>query len=83
MIDPTPPGIPPSPASDDLRQLIHDLRTPLSVIAMGLEILKQVRNDDENFNRIVAMIADEGVEPMKRMLAGMSGRSDRGASHSK
>jgi K+-sensing histidine kinase KdpD len=45
-----------------LRQLAHDLRTPLSVISMGLEILKQVRQDEEQFTRAVTMISASSQE---------------------
>ena len=50
----------------NLRKLAHDLRTPLSIISMGIEILKQVRNDDEQFQRVLTMMSSEGVGPLKR-----------------
>lgn len=52
----------------NLRKLAHDLRTPLSIISMGLEILKQVQNDDEQFQRVLAMMSSEGVVPLKRAI---------------
>ena len=52
----------------NVRKLAHDLRTPLSIISMGLEILRQVRNDDEQFNRVLSMMSSEGVYPLKRMI---------------
>jgi|GEM_PF-3222238 len=55
-----------------LRQLAHDLRTPLSIISMGLEILKQVRHDDEQFAHMLKMITTEGVEPLKTMIADLA-----------
>lgn len=39
-----------------LRQLVHDLRTPLGVISMGLEALEFVRTDDEKFDMLVQMM---------------------------
>ena len=61
-----------NPGAGQLRQLAHDLRTPLSVISMGLEILKQVRHDDEQFARVMTMISAEGVEPMKTLIANVA-----------
>lgn len=67
MIEPTVSS--PSPEAAQLRQFAHDLLTPLSVVSMGLEILNQVRHDDEQFTRILTMIRTEGVEPLKTMIA--------------
>lgn len=52
----------------NLRKLAHDLLTPLSIISMGLEILGHVRNDDEQFERMLKMMSSEGVNPLKRAI---------------
>ena len=75
MTNPTVPETCASNSAGPVRQLVHDLRTPLSVISMGLEILKQVRHDDEQFSRVLAMISQEGVEPMKRLLTEVNERA--------
>lgn len=69
MTEPTIPGMSQPATGRQLHQLVHDLRTPLSVISMGIEILKQVRQDPEQFSRVTTMIAEEGIEPIKRLLA--------------
>ncbi len=76
MTDPTIPATCSSNSPGSLGKLVHDLRTPLSVISMGLEILKQVRHDEEQFGRVLAMISQEGVEPMKRLLTEVNERAD-------
>ena len=76
MTDPTIPATCSFNSAGPVRQLVHDLRTPLSVISMGLEILKQVRHDEEQFGRVLAMISQEGVEPMKRLLTEVNERAD-------
>ena len=52
----------------DLGQLIHDLKTPLSIISMGVEALKNVRGDDEQFALLAKMIVDEGIKPLDAMI---------------
>lgn len=55
-----------------LRQLAHDLRTPLSIISMGVEALKSVRTDAEEFATLVAMIEDEGIARLKEALTSLA-----------
>ena len=40
------------------RELAHDLRSPLSVIAMSLEVLPSVRNDEEQFLLLCKMMTN-------------------------
>ena len=60
--------------AERFRQLIHDLRTPLSIICMGLDALKHVRHDDEQFAQILKMISSEGTGPLKEFIAGLAER---------
>lgn len=45
-----------------IRNLAHELRTPLSVICMGLQALESVRNDDEQFKTIHQFMNSAGKE---------------------
>jgi K+-sensing histidine kinase KdpD len=55
--------------AQEIRQLVHDLRTPLSVICMGLEVLKAVRHDEEQFSQLLQMMSAEGTQPLKALIA--------------
>ncbi len=55
-----------------LRQLAHDLRTPLSIISMGVEALKSVRTDAEEFATLVTMIENEGIARLKEALTALT-----------
>ncbi len=52
-----------------LRQLDHDLRSPLSTIAMGIEAIKALKHDPAQIEMLCQMIQDQGVEEIKRVLA--------------
>jgi len=52
----------------ELQQWVHDLRTPLSVISMGIDALRSVRHDDQQFKELFEMISREGIGPLNRML---------------
>ena len=54
-----------------LRKLAHDLRSPLSIIAMGIEATRAMKNDPSQLDALCDMMAREGVEPMKRLIAEM------------
>jgi hypothetical protein len=58
----------PSP-KEELRQLLHEMGSDLTVIAMGLEALEGVRHDPIRFAEIMAMIRSSGVEPVKQKIA--------------
>lgn len=51
-----------------LRQLAHDLRTPLSILVMGLEALKRLKPDDPQFKLIVEMMTREGTQPIRGFI---------------
>jgi len=51
-----------------VQQLAHDLRTPLSVICMGVEALKTCSPNSEDFAAILAMIDEQGTSPLKEMI---------------
>lgn len=52
----------------ELQQWIHDLRTPLSIISMGVEALQRVRLDEKQFQELTEMILSEGVTPLNLLL---------------
>jgi len=52
----------------DLSLLIHDLKTPLSIISMGVEALKNSRHDDGQYAELTKMIVDEGIKPLNAMI---------------
>lgn len=54
-----------------LRKLAHDLRSPLSIIAMGIEATRAMKNDPSQLDALCDMMAREGVEPIKRIITEM------------
>ncbi|SFJ18199.1 histidine kinase dimerization/phospho-acceptor domain-containing protein [Planctomicrobium piriforme] len=63
----------PHPANLDavqqrLRQLAHDLRSPLTVISMGLEALQHARKDDQEFRTLCDMIEQQGIAVLQAKL---------------
>lgn len=60
----------------ELSQLIHDLKTPLSIISMGVEALKNVRYDGAQFDVITKMIAEEGIKPLNAMIDSLGDNED-------
>lgn len=52
----------------ELHKWIHDLRTPLSVISMGIDALKRARHDDGQFVELTQMIDNEGIKPLVELL---------------
>lgn len=56
-------------ASQQLRQLAHDVNTHLSVITMGMEALQATRDDADQFEQVRETIQQEGVAPLKEHLA--------------
>jgi len=57
-----------------VRELAHDLRTPLSVICMGLQVMQSVRNDDEQFNTIHQFMDRAGKE-LTQLIDSMAAES--------
>lgn len=56
------------PLKEILRQLNHDLRSPLSTIAMGIEALRALKHDPEQVDMLLDMMSEQGVEAMKKIL---------------
>ena len=56
------------PSHDVLRQLNHDLRSPLSTIAIGIEALRALKHDPEQVDILLDMMAEQGVEAIKKIL---------------
>lgn len=52
-----------------LRKFSHDVKSPLSVIVMGLEALKNLRQDEQMFLQVYQMIEADGVENLRRIVA--------------
>lgn len=52
-----------------LRQLEHDMKSYLGVVTMGMQALKLVREDPEEFTEMHKSIEEEGVEPLKAIVA--------------
>ena len=55
-------------------KLAHELRTPLSVICMGLQALESVRNDDEQFKMIHQFMESAGKE-LTQLIDAMAAES--------
>lgn len=56
------------PLKEVLRQLNHDLRSPLSTIAMGIEALRVLKGDPEQVDMLLDMMSEQGVEAIKKIL---------------
>jgi signal transduction histidine kinase len=52
----------------ELQQWIHDIRTPLSIISMGVDALDRARHDDGQFVELSQMIVNEGIKPLNDLL---------------
>ena len=52
----------------ELQQWAHDLRTPLSIISMGVEALQRVRHDDRQFNELMDIIQRDGINSLNNLL---------------
>lgn len=58
-----------------VRKLAHDLRSPLSVMAMGIEAIRIMKHDPSQCDALCEMMAKEGIESMKRILEEMVQRT--------
>lgn len=56
------------PEQAELRKLLHDIRSPFSIICMGVDALKALRDDEQQFNAICATIEQEGIERLREKL---------------
>ncbi|WP_166819865.1 hypothetical protein [Thalassoroseus pseudoceratinae] len=54
-----------------LRQLEHDLRNYLGVVSTGMEALTGARDEPEMFSELHQMIEQQGIEPLKKVIADM------------
>lgn len=59
---------PEKPVKEVLRQLNHDLRSPLSTIAMGIEALRALKHDPAQVDMLLDMMSEQGVEAIKKIL---------------
>ncbi|MGN6133421.1 MAG: hypothetical protein ACTHOU_02930 [Aureliella sp.] len=57
------------------RKLAHDLRSPLSVISMGIEAIRIMKHDPIQCDALCDMMAKEGIDAMKRILEEMVERT--------
>ncbi len=51
-----------------LRKLAHDIRSPLSVLAMGIEAIRALKDDPAQLDALCDMMANEGITPIKNSL---------------
>lgn len=54
---------------EKLLRLQHDFNTYLGVVTMGLQALEGVRKDADEFAELSRTIEDEGVKPLKQIVA--------------
>ena len=62
---------------DDTRHLIHEIKNQLYIINMGLEVLRNARQSDDEFAKVVATIRSDGLEPLKTSVAALMERASR------
>lgn len=55
----------PTDKAQYLRQLGHDVKSPLTVISMGLQALKSLRLDAQEFNEVYDTIMHDGLDQLK------------------
>jgi len=67
-------------AQQKIRRLAHDLRTPLSILSMGLEVLPHVRNDEEQFAEMCRTMTREGIEKITALIEALAPSDGRGPS---
>ncbi len=48
-----------------LRQISHDVKSPLTVIVMGLEALGMILDEGSEEMEMVRMIQNDGIEPLR------------------
>jgi hypothetical protein len=52
----------------DLQRLMHDIRSPFSIISMGIEALRALRDDEEQFQAMCQTIEQEGIDKLRERL---------------
>ena len=55
-----------------LRQLAHDMRSSLSVISMGLQLLAISRNSQEEFDEMCEMMQTRGIDSLTQQIDAMA-----------
>jgi hypothetical protein len=53
----------------DYRQLAHDIKSQLAVVSLGMEALKGVRSNADEFASVMESIRRDGVEPLKQSVS--------------
>ena len=51
--------------TEQLRQISHDVKSPLTVIVMGLEALGMIVDEGSEEMELVRMIQNDGIEPLR------------------
>lgn len=57
------------PLDQILHQFAHDLRSPLSIISMGIEAIRALKHDPSQLDTICDMMAQQGVESIKAQIS--------------
>ena len=55
-----------------LRQLAHDMRSSLSVISMGLQLLAISRQSQEEFDEMCEMMQTRGIDSLTQQIDAMA-----------
>ena len=55
-----------------LRQLAHDMRSSLSVISMGLQLLAVSRQSQEEFEEMCEMMQSRGIDTLTQQIDAMA-----------
>lgn len=49
-------------------QTRHDAHTYLQVITMGLELLKNTREESDRFNEMIELIQKDAIDPLRALV---------------
>ena len=55
------------PSADDalaIRKLAHDMRSSLSILSMGLQLLAETRESPQEFNELCEMMQTRGIDTL-------------------
>lgn len=76
MNEPTSTSVSPQPLAQvdqqTLRQLAHDMRSSLSVISMGLQLLAVSRQSQEEFDEMCDMMQTRGIDTLTQQIDAMT-----------
>lgn len=56
---------------DEVRRIAHDIKTPLSIITMGLELLKQQSNLNDEQKTLCEMMDADGVRELQKLIGAL------------